>query len=82
MFTMTTNMKEKFTGHLSALSNFRYAIKEQNGHINYNTCKENSLKDNGFAQMAMLIIILMLLLQFVHCNMQLKSGKEQNIRGG
>ena len=35
----------------------RYAIKEQNGRINYNTCKENSLKDNGFAQMAMLIII-------------------------
>ena len=79
---MTTNMKEKFTRHLSALSNFRYAIKEQNGCINYNTCKENSLKDNGFAQMAMLIIILMLLLQFVHCNMQLKSGKQQNIRGG
>ena len=67
---MTTHMKEKFTGHLSALRNFKYAIKEQNGHINYNTCKENSLKDNGFAQMAMLIIILMLLLQFVHCNMQ------------
>ena len=67
---MTTHMKEKFTGHLSALSNFKYAIKEQNGHINYNTGKENSLKDNGFAQMAMLIIILMLLLQFVHCNMQ------------
>ena len=65
---MTTNMKEKFTGHLSALSSFRYAIKEQNGRIKYNTCKENSLKDNGFAQMAMLIIILMSLLQFVHCN--------------
>ena len=37
---MTTHMKEKFTGHLSALRNFKYAIKEQNGHINYNTCKE------------------------------------------
>ena len=72
---MTTNMKETFTGHLSALSNFRYAIKEQNGRINYNACKKNSLKDNGFAQMAMLIIILMLLLQFVHC-------KQQDIRGG
>ena len=41
---MTTNMKEKFTGHLSALSNFRYAIKEQNGRINYNTCKKKFLK--------------------------------------
>ena len=75
-------MKEKFTGHLSALSNFKYVIKEQNGRINYNTCKANSLNDNGFTQMAMLIIILMLLLQFVHCNMQLKSGKQQNVRGG